>query len=50
VDIIDLAMVGRSFGATSGTPGWTHAPTVNGDGKVDIIDLVLVASHFGQTI
>lgn len=50
VDITDLVIVARSFGATSGSPGWNPVADVNGDGRVDIADIALVAAHFGQQI
>ena len=43
IDIFDLVAVGAQFGSATPDP-----PTVdvNGDGKVDIIDIVLVAKNF----
>ncbi|MBI1930732.1 transglycosylase SLT domain-containing protein [Candidatus Poribacteria bacterium] len=45
VDIFDLALVARAFGAS----GKGIAADVNGDGVVNILDLVMVAAHFGET-
>jgi hypothetical protein len=46
VDILDLVMVGRSFGKT----GKNLVTDVNGDGVVDLFDLVMVAGFFGGAI
>ena len=46
VDIQDLVLVSRSFGAE--TPTYPKAD-VNKDGIVNIIDLISVAAHFGES-
>lgn len=42
------AMVAR-WGWTSNTPGWDPAYDLNGDNKIDIIDIMLVAAAWGNT-
>ncbi|NOU70280.1 hypothetical protein GC098_02305, partial [Paenibacillus sp. LMG 31458] len=39
----DLAMVAITFGKEQGQSGWNEKADVNHDGKVDIVDLVIVA-------
>jgi hypothetical protein len=43
VNIQDLAVVGSQFGSTSPNP---PEADINGDGVVDIVDVVLVANNF----
>lgn len=49
IDSSDLTIVGGVFGLGSGAPGFDARADVNGDGLVNIIDLVLAASHFGTS-
>jgi hypothetical protein len=48
VDIKDVLMVSKCFGATPSDPRWNPACDLNGDGKIDIRDILIVATHFGQ--
>ena len=48
VDIADLSMVGRSFGARWGSANWNSAADLNNDGAIDIADLSLVGTYFGS--
>jgi hypothetical protein len=49
VGIEDIqAMVAR-WGWTTSTPGWDPAYDLNGDNKIDIIDIMLVAAAWGST-
>jgi hypothetical protein len=41
-------MVAR-WGWTTSTPGWDPAYDLNGDNKIDIIDIMLVAAAWGST-
>src|SRR5215510_6903648 len=43
VDVFDLSAIGGSFGTHVGAPGYFDRADLNGDGKVDIRDLVSVA-------
>lgn len=47
VDMKDIALVARSFGATSSDPTWNPACDLNHDGIVNMIDIGMVAVHFG---
>jgi hypothetical protein len=50
VNIIDLATVAFSFGATPTSANWNSAADVNNDGQVNILDLAFVAFYFGDTL
>jgi len=43
VNVLDLILIAEDFGQT-GTPGWIHED-VNGDGVVNIEDLIIVGQH-----
>ncbi len=45
INILDLSTVAAQFGSTSPSPA---AADINHDGKVDIVDVVLVGKNFGQ--
>ena len=45
VNVLDLVLVGRSFGASGEIP-----TDVNGDGSVNVLDLVLVGNAIGNTV
>lgn len=47
VDILDILIVAKAFGAKPGDPNWNPIADVNKDNIVDIFDLVVVATHFG---
>jgi len=48
VDIKDVFVVAKAFGADSENPRWNSKADLNGDGKVDIKDVFVVAKAFGQ--
>ena len=43
VNVLNLILIAEDFGQT-GTPGWIHED-VNGDGVVNIEDLIIVGQH-----
>ncbi len=49
VNVFDLAAVGGTFGSHIGGPGYLDRADLNGDGKIDIRDLVSVARMLGVT-
>lgn len=48
VDIRDLAQAARTFGTYIGHPRWDEQADENGDNKIDIQDLVIIAKNFGK--
>jgi hypothetical protein len=48
VDGVDLARLGRAFGAPAGDPRYDVAVDLNRDGVVDGADLALMAASFGE--
>ena len=48
VNIKDVAIVCRALGSTPGSSKWNPAADINFDGKIDMKDVKLVASYFGQ--
>ncbi len=49
VNAADLALVMASFNKRSGDPGFNASADLNGNGIVDIYDLVIVGLNFGRT-
>ena len=50
VNIIDVATVAFSFGATPTSPNWNAAADLDNNGVVNIIDVAVDAFYFGQNI
>ena len=50
INIMDAAMVALSFALTSGRAGYEPRADINGDGVVDIYDLVMVGNNFGCSL
>ena len=48
VDIRDVAIAAKTFGAYLGHPRWSPNADINNDDKVDIRDLALIAKNFGK--
>jgi len=49
VDIIDLVKIGASFGSVPSDPSWNpHTDIAQPYDCIDILDVVLCASHFGE--
>lgn len=48
VDVLDLALVGASFGSVEGGPGWNPFADFDGNGIIDVVDLAVVGSNFGR--
>jgi hypothetical protein len=44
----DIALVAAAFGSNPASPNWNPYADINHDGVVDILDVALVASNFGQ--
>jgi hypothetical protein len=50
VNIVDVATVAFSFGATPTSQNWNVAADLNNDGVVNILDVAFDAFYFGQPI
>jgi plastocyanin len=50
VNIIDVATVAFSFGATPTSPNWNAAADLDNNGVVNILDVAFDAFYFGQNI
>jgi len=49
VDIKDLAIPAKSYGAYPGDPNWNPYADLNRDDRIDIKDLALIARNYGKT-
>lgn len=49
VNIVDLALIGASFGKTAEQPGFNPNLDLNQDGRINIMDLAIVGRSFGKT-
>lgn len=50
VDILDLVIVGKAFGATPGQSNWDIRADAKRDNVIDILDLVIIGKNFGKTV
>ena len=50
VNIVDMTMAAKAFGAVHGNSRWSKEADVNGDGKINIVDLARIAKDFGKNI
>jgi hypothetical protein len=50
IDITDGAIASASFGFGTGQVGFDARADINGDGVVDIFDLVMVGNNFGCSV
>jgi len=50
VDIKDAIVAGNSYGSSLGDPRWNPDADLYPDGKINILDVIVLASHFGQSI
>ncbi len=48
VDIYDAIAAARAFGSTPASPNWNAAADLNGDGQIDIFDLIIIGQNFRQ--
>lgn len=48
VDMKDVGIVAKAFGATPSNPRWDPASDLDGDGKIDMKDIAIVAANFGK--
>ena len=49
VDIRDAILFSRVFGSHSGDPDWNPEADMDGNGEIDIIDMIMIAMRFGST-
>ena len=47
IDLFDLTIVASVYDIEYGAPGWDNRADINGDGAVNIFDLVLISQNFG---
>jgi len=48
VDLRDIALVARAFGATPTSPNWNPFADLNGDSIVNMKDMAIVVRQFGK--
>lgn len=49
IDDTDLLCLKNAYGSKPSDPNWNPDCDLNGDGKVDIYDVVIASSHYGLT-
>ena len=45
----DLALVGKAWNSSIGTPNYDIRADLNGDGRVDLVDLAILGKNHGKT-
>ena len=50
INILDAAMVALVFAVTNGQPNFDPEADINGDGVIDIFDLVMIGTNFGCSL
>ena len=50
VDLRDVSYVARRFMLTPSSPSWDSRTDLNGDDKIDMQDVAIAASHFGEEV
>jgi len=48
IDMLDLSIAARSFGAVIGSAYWDPRADLNADSKIDMRDITTIAIHFGE--
>lgn len=48
VNILDLILVSNAFNSKPGDPNWNRFADANGDGRITIIDIIIVARNIGR--
>lgn len=48
VNILDMIVLAKSFGASSLQEGWNEDADINGDGRINIIDSILLCKNMGR--
>jgi hypothetical protein len=49
VNIVDIAIVAKAYGATPTSQNWNNAADINKDENVNIVDISIIAREFGKT-
>lgn len=49
VDVLDMGQVADSWQTSAGNPNYAANRDLNRDGTIDIIDVMIVTAHFGDT-
>ena len=49
VGVEDIQAIAGHWGETDGSPGWDPTFDLNGDHRIDIVDLTLTTAAFGTT-
>jgi len=50
VNIIDISIVAKAFGAKPGDPNWNPIVDLDGNNSINIIDVSTIARDFGRTV
>lgn len=48
VTVLDVVAVVQALGLTPGVPGYSPSSDFNGDGRIDLADLLVTVNHFGE--
>jgi hypothetical protein len=48
VNLQDLQLLDQAYGSKPGDPNWNPNADIDGNGSVDLIDLTILANHYGQ--
>jgi hypothetical protein len=46
INILDLSLIGSSYGSNPGDPSWNPQADINNDGTINIQDIVLSGSNY----
>jgi len=50
INILDIAIVARAYGAMPGDSNWNQVADLNDDDIINILDVAMIARHFGETV
>jgi hypothetical protein len=50
IDDADMQLLRKAYGSRPGSPNWNPDCDLNGDGKVDILDVTKAAGNYGKDI